>query len=87
MTKASDVLIMLLPEGGWATYGDTYEDIVFLEAKPITKEEFNAGVAKYDAWQSAKEAKNATAKAAAEAKLAALGLTADDLKALGLGNN
>jgi len=27
------------------------------------------------------------AKAAAEAKLAALGLTADDLKALGLGNN
>jgi len=28
-----------------------------------------------------------TAKAAAEAKLAALGLTADDLKALGLGGN
>ena len=27
------------------------------------------------------------AKAAAEAKLSALGLTADDLKALGLGNN
>jgi hypothetical protein len=27
------------------------------------------------------------ARAAAEAKLAALGLTADDLKALGLGNN
>lgn len=27
------------------------------------------------------------AKAAAQAKLAALGLTADDLKALGLGNN
>jgi hypothetical protein len=27
------------------------------------------------------------AKAAAKAKLAALGLTADDLKALGLGNN
>ena len=29
----------------------------------------------------------AAVKAAAEAKLAALGLTADDLKALGLGNN
>ena len=33
------------------------------------------------------EAKAKAAKAAAEAKLAALGLTADDLKALGLGNN
>jgi hypothetical protein len=33
------------------------------------------------------EALETTAKAAAEAKLAALGLTADDLKALGLGNN
>jgi hypothetical protein len=33
------------------------------------------------------EAQAVTAKAVAEAKLAALGLTADDLKALGLGNN
>jgi hypothetical protein len=33
------------------------------------------------------KAKAETAKAAAQAKLAALGLTEDDLKALGLGNN
>jgi predicted esterase YcpF (UPF0227 family) len=33
------------------------------------------------------EEENAIAKAAAEAKLTALGLTIDDLKALGLGNN
>jgi membrane protein involved in colicin uptake len=33
------------------------------------------------------KAEAAAAKAAAEAKLAALGLTADDLKALGLGGN
>ena len=33
------------------------------------------------------EEENAIAKAAAEAKLTALGLTTDDLKALGLGNN
>jgi hypothetical protein len=32
-------------------------------------------------------AQAAAAKEAAQAKLAALGLTADDLKALGLGNN
>ena len=36
---------------------------------------------------SEKEAARAAAKAAAETKLAALGLTADDLKALGLGGN
>jgi len=37
--------------------------------------------------KAAYEAQAEAAKAAAEAKLAALGLTADDLKALGLGNN
>ena len=79
MTKASDVLIMLLPEGGWATYGDTYEDIVFLEAKPLTKEEFNAGVAKYDAWQAAREAKVTADK---DAILAKLGITLEEVKLL-----
>jgi|688.fasta_scaffold650672_2 hypothetical protein len=39
-----------------------------------------------DAIQAA-QAKTEAAKAAAQAKLAALGLTTDDLKALGLGNN
>jgi hypothetical protein len=42
------------------------------------------------AWENAKaqaEAEAAAKKATAEAKLAALGLTADDLKALGLGGN
>jgi len=84
MTKASDVLIMLLPEGGWATHGDNFEDITFIEAEPLTKEQFNSGVAKYDAWKAEQDAKVAAAKANAEAKLAALGLTGDDLKALGL---
>ena len=36
---------------------------------------------------SEEETARAAAKAAAETKLAALGLTADDLKALGLGGN
>jgi hypothetical protein len=36
---------------------------------------------------SEEEAARAAAKAAAETKLAALGLTSDDLKALGLGGN
>ena len=36
---------------------------------------------------AAKQAESEAAKASAEAKLAALGLTTDDLKALGLGGN
>jgi hypothetical protein len=46
-----------------------------------------AAKAKADAAAKAASDKAAANKAAAEAKLAALGLTTDDLKALGLGNN
>jgi len=60
------------------------------EVTEFTAEEY-AQRAKDDAERADKQAKEeiemakiASAKAAAEAKLAALGLTADDLKALGL---
>ena len=57
--------------------------------REMTDDEF----AQFEADQAAQvarqeaEAQKAADKAAAEAKLAALGLTSDDLKALGLGNN
>ena len=82
---------MLLPEGGWAISGDDYEGIEFLECEPITKAQFEAGFAQYPAWKTEQDAQAqaaieqaATDKASATAKLEALGLTADDLKALGL---
>ena len=84
MEKAADVLSMLIPDGGWILNGGDYEGIVFLECEPITKAQFEAGFAQYDAWKADQNAKAAAAKASAEAKLAALGLTGDDLKALGL---
>ena len=84
MATIQQVLGMLIPNGGYVATGDTYEGIQFLECEPITKADFTAGFAQYDTWQAAQEADKATAKAAAEAKLAALGLTADDLKALGI---
>jgi hypothetical protein len=84
MATASDVLSMLIPNGGWAISGDKYEGIQFLECQPITKAQFEAGFAQYDAWKAEQETNSLQAKAAAEAKLVALGLTADDLKALGL---
>lgn len=84
MAKGSEVLSMLIPQGGWVIVGNDYEGITFLECEPITKGQFEAGFAEYDAWKEQQAADEAAAKAAAEAKLAALGLTADDLKALGL---
>jgi hypothetical protein len=50
----------------------------------ITKEQFIAGFAQVDAWKSEQDANAEANKLAAQAKLAALGLTTDDLKALGL---
>jgi hypothetical protein len=84
MAKINEVLSMLIPEGGWAGIGETYEGIKFLECEPITKEQFEAGFAQYDAWKAEQEAAQAAAKTAAQSKLAALGLTVEDLTALGL---
>ena len=84
MATSREVLKMLLPDGGYIARGDDYDGIEFLECEPITKAEFEAGFAQFDQWQAEQDAKMATAKATAEAKLAALGLTKDDLSALGL---
>ena len=84
MARGVQVLDMLIPQGGWIIYGNDYETIQFLECEPITKAEFEAGFAQYDAWKAEQDAQMAADKASATAKLEALGLTADDLKALGL---
>jgi hypothetical protein len=84
MARGYEVLNHLLPNGGWYISGDDYEGIQFLECEPITKAQFTAGFAKYDAWKAQQDAAAVTAKETAQAKLAALGLTTDDLKALGL---
>ena len=63
------------------------------ETKDIERDMTPQEIADYEANQlraqqrAQAEAEAAAKKAAAEAKLAALGLTADDLKALGLGGN
>jgi hypothetical protein len=84
MATGTDVLRFLLPEGGWFIAGDEYEGIEFLECKPITKAQFDAGFAQVDAFKAQQETAANAAKQSAQAKLAALGLTAEDLKALGL---
>jgi len=84
MASGGEVLSMLLPNGGWYISGDEYEGIQFIDCEPITKAKFNDGFAQFDAWKAEQDAAQVTAKATAQAKLAALGLTVEDLTALGL---
>jgi hypothetical protein len=85
MATGADVLRFLRPNGGWVIIGDDFETVRLDEGvEPITKAQFEAGFSQYDAWKLEQEAQTAAKKAVAEAKLAALGLNADDLKALGL---
>ena len=84
MATSSEVLKMLIPTGGWVCVGDDWKGVQFIEANPITKTQFEAGFAEFDVLKAAQDTKIESDKAAAQAKLAALGLTADDLKALGL---
>lgn len=82
MATATEVLQMLRPEGGWIMHDNDYNKIQWLECDPVSRADFDAGFAQYDEWKANKEAEKIAAKAAAEAKLAALGITADDIKAL-----
>ena len=85
MAKGFEVLGMLRPDGGWVITEDDFDSIRLDEGvKPLSKTEFETGFAQYDAWKVEQDAIKAQVKASAEAKLAALGLTTDDLKALGL---
>ena len=83
MATGGDVLSMLCPEKEWVIYGDDFDSIQWIKGEPITKAQFEAGFAQYDAWKAEQDAKAAADKAALLAKL---GITADEAKLL-LGGN
>ena len=87
MATGSEVLSMLCPATEWVITGDDFDAIQWIKGEQITKAQFEAGFAQVDAWKAEQDSKAAADKAAAQTKLAALGLTTDDLKALGLGTN
>jgi hypothetical protein len=64
MATGAQVLNMLIPTGGWVITGDEWESVLFHDAKPITKKEFQDGFAKFDALQESQNQANATAKTA-----------------------
>ena len=81
----SRVLSMLCPQGGWSIVGNEYENITWIDDNPLcTKEQFELGFSQYEIVKEQEMLEQINKKAAAEAKLAALGLTTDDLKALGI---
>jgi hypothetical protein len=84
MARGNQVLGMLIPQGGWIIVGNDYEGITFLECEPITKAQFEAGFAQYDAWKAQQEADKAAARAALFARL---GITAEEAALLLGGTN
>ena len=84
MAKSFEILEFLRPNGGWYQVGTEYEGITFVDCQPFTKAEYEAAFDEYDAWSAEQAEAKATAKATAQAKLAVLGLTVEDLTALGL---
>jgi len=85
MATGADVLTMLCPAGGWIIVQNDFDLITWVDERPrCTKAQFEAGFEQYNAWKTQQDSKAEVAKEAAQEKLAALGLTADDLTALGL---
>ena len=75
----------LKPGAQWTLSGDEYADLVWLSAGSApTLSEIQAEIALLPAKEQAAAEQAAADKTSATAKLEALGLTADDLKALGL---
>jgi hypothetical protein len=79
MAKHYEVLNMLIPNGGYVQSGEDYEGIDFVECEPITKAQYLAGFAEFDAWKAAEDKKKADSKAAL---LERLGITEDEAKLL-----
>jgi hypothetical protein len=84
MATSVEVLNHLIPSGGWYQVGEDYEGIQFLECAPITKKQFTDAFAVVDSLKTQRAADELSKRSAALAKLEALGLNTEDLKALGL---
>ena len=76
-------LTFIRPNAEFIARGDELEWLDEIQIEP-TQSEIEAGWIAYQAAQAAEAEAKAAAKSAAQAKLAALGLTVEDLTALGL---
>ena len=85
-TDAAAAVASLRPDAEFVLRGGEVEVIEWITpgVAPITQAEVDAEMARLEAEAEANAQARTTARAAALAKLAALGLTVDDLSALGL---
>lgn len=85
--KLAKAIKMLKPTAQFSFQGADYSSIQWdiLESDAPTQAEIDAAIEAVEQEEAQAQAEATAKKAAAEAKFAALGLTADDLKALGLG--
>jgi len=76
----------LKPESQWRMVDNDYSKIewIVLEGKAPTQAQIDTAIEKIKSDEIAETEAKATAKVTAQAKLAALGLTVEDLQALGL---
>lgn len=75
MATGSDVLTMLIPNGGWVITGDEYSGINFIDCDSISEADFKAGFATADQWLADQAKAKADAKSALLVKL---GITAEE---------
>ena len=75
MATGTEVLTLLIPNGGWYISGDDFDNIQFLECEPITKAQFVAAFAQADKSKADKTKAKETAKAELLAKL---GITSEE---------
>ena len=77
--KGVDVITYLRPDGGWVMRGNDFAGIDFIDCEPFTEKVFENAFATVKQIKEKAEADNAAAKASAQAKLAALGLTEEEV--------
>ena len=82
MIYSSEVLMYLRPEGGMLQTGTEYEGIEFVSCEPFTKKEYENAFTSLKAKKAKAESDKVAAKASAQAKLAALGLTEEEVASI-----
>jgi len=89
LSYLSAAIRKLRPNAEFSFNDEDYSTVKWdvLEGDAPTQAEIDAAIEQVKADEAQAELDKAAKKVAAEAKLAALGLTADDLKALRLGGN
>ncbi len=84
--SVSEAISHIHPNSEFVIYGDDLDALTFIKPKnlKVSQQQVDAALIELDQIRQAEVDAKAAAKIAAQAKLAALGLTVEDLTALGL---